>query len=225
MHHLCEGSEAIFWNGDLSYDVIISVHDNWSGLAWLLTISAGRPQRDAAGRHAFSDDNIGANLTTISDGDFANDFRACPNHDMIANGGCSTIASAITDRHAMIEGAVISQTNCRVKDDAAKVMNPEALAYGTTSWDGNTRRDFDKPLTKKPQGLSGNSVSVAPVKKTIDQYRLKSLGEKAGNDAPKRKFSCWVQAFDVGGNIFQGHSIQYVLGLFSFAARSLFAHQ
>jgi len=94
---------------------------------------------------------------------------------MVTDCGRPPTAPAVANCHIMIEGAVVTQANRRVKDDAAEMMNPETLPYGTTRWDGNASRNLNEPLTKKTQRLGRDSVSVTPIKKTGSS--AKSVGK------------------------------------------------
>jgi hypothetical protein len=81
----------------------------------------------------------------------------------------------------MIYGALLSHFDAGMENHTAEVMDAQTFADLTTGRDGYTGRDFDKTLHKKPEGLGGNTVAIAPVKEPVDKQGLEAGRKNASN--------------------------------------------
>jgi hypothetical protein len=82
------------------------------------------------GGHVFYHDRTGANLGVVADGDIAQHFRACPNHDAVFQRGVAFAAtfSGTTQRHLLIEHDIVANDGGFADDDAETMIDEESAA-------------------------------------------------------------------------------------------------
>lgn len=145
-----------------------------------ITVTARNTQGDSTGGHVFRDYRIGADGAVVANNYLPDDLGAGADKHAIADTGGTAGTTPVTNGHPMVEGAVFTDFDSWVKNDATKVVYLETFPNSATGRDGNPGSNLDKPLAEKAKRLPGNPPVVQPVEKTIDQYRLKALRQKSG---------------------------------------------
>jgi hypothetical protein len=90
-----------------------------------------------------------------------------------------------------------------MKNYATEMVNSKSFADQAAGRNRYAGRNLDEPFEEKPKRLAWYPFSIQPVKKTVDQYGLKTLGQKAGPKGPQRYRAPLIQAGKIALDVFK----------------------
>ena len=137
-------------------------------------------------RNGVENDSVSANDAIISNHNLPYQLGTRADQHPIADTRSPAPTTTIAQSHSMINRTVFSDHCCRMNNDAAEVMDPQALSNCGLSRKGNSGDDFDEALNKKTERLRGNPTFVKPAKDSVNEERLKPLGKQPPNQRTDR---------------------------------------